>query len=389
MYIGFISDEPLAPMSRDKLKLLTLISYKFLPARTGGEIAHLQFHNHIADYIDNYVIGSSKNNESNYFLKFKLIAKFKNRILTYLQIPYLYAIISTIKKERIDVLMCSHPYLGLSSYCAAKCCGIKLISYSHNIESERFRTLGKWWSPMLFHYEKWVLSVSEITFFVTEEDRRWAIKNYNLDVAKTKVSPFGINIDHKTHKDLQYRKKLQTKYGLQEDLKILYFIGTFPYEPNNQAVNFIIDEINPRLKKTDLKYKILVIGKNLDVETQKKIQVEDSIEYLGFIDDIREILDSADIMLNPMLLGGGIKTKAVEALGHNIKVVSTTNGAFGLDPVACLDLLYISEDNNWGEFVDNILLASKSQSEISQKFYEHYYWGGVTKRVVDDIQTLL
>lgn len=373
---------------KSKLKLLTLISYKFLPARTGGEIAHVHFHNHIADYLDNYVVGSAKNNAEGTRLKFKLVSLFKNKYLTYLQLPYLFSLLLLIKKEKIDFIMCSHPYLGFLGYLASLLTGKAMISYSHNIESERFKSLGKWWSALLFYYERWLLNVSKIVFFVTEEDRQWALSHYGIHRDTTRVSPFGIHLQEPPIKDPNYKARLQKKYKLESTTKILYFVGTFPYEPNNQAVDFILQEINPRLKNTGLDYKIFVAGKNLDMFRQEQIKSSQNIIYMGFVDDIRELLDSADIMLNPMLLGGGIKTKAVEALGHNIKVVSTENGAFGLDKESCKNMLFTSEDNDWTAYTDNIISAIQTTSSILPDFYLKYYWGHVTQRVVKDLERL-
>ena len=376
-------------MSKKRIRLLTLISYKFLPAKLGGHLAHLYFHNYISEYADSIVIGHKANerNASEEKIKFSLLKIFKNNVLTYSQIYYLPKILKTIKEEKIDIILCSHPYLGLLGILASHIRKKPLLTYSHNIEAERFRSLNKWWWKILFYYEKWIMNSSQLVFFVTNEDRIWAIKNYSLSDDKCIVSPFGINLIEKPIKDKKHKETLCHRLNIDLNTKLLYFAGSYNYHPNDEAVENILFEIYPRLSKYRNDFKILIIGKGLNEVLVKKINdTKGVVIYLGFVENINDILYSADLMLNPMLSGGGIKTKAVEALGNNIKVVSTENGSFGLDQEACQDMLWKSQDDDWPSFVENINLALNSQIEISEKFYSYYSWKNVTRRIVDELE---
>lgn len=379
-------------MSNRRVHLLTLISYKFLPAKLGGHLAHLYFHNYISQYLDSIVVAKKSNDVVTELevVKFELIPLFGRKYSPYIPLSYFFDLIQIVREKKIDVLMCSHPYMGITGYAVSRVSNIPMITYSHNIESERFKTLGKWWWKILFYYEKWVMSKSRLTFFVTEEDKQWAVENYKLNPAHCIVSPFGINLSEKPIKDKSYRINLCRKLAINTDTKILYFAGSYNYYPNDEAVEFIIDEIYPRLIEKRDDFVILIVGKGLNETLKEKItQTKGKIVYLGFVEDIREILYSADVMLNPMLSGGGIKTKAVEALGNNIKVVSTVNGSFGLDKSACNGMLWVSADKDWDKFVYNIHEALDSDNEILPEFYNQYYWGEVTKRLATVIEDII
>jgi hypothetical protein len=60
-----------------------------------------------------------------------------------------------------------------------------------------------------------------------------------------------------------------------------------------------------------------------------KNYADQNIIYAGFVDDISIYFKGADVFINPVSYGGGIKTKLVEALGYNLNAVSTSNGAIG------------------------------------------------------------
>lgn len=375
-----------------KLRLLTLISYKFLPANLGGHLAHVYFHNAISEYLESIVISKTTNEPvlEKRDIKFELIPIFTSQISTYLPFSNWQKISALVKKKDADTIMCSHPYLGPTAWLVAKICGIPLISYSHNIESERFKSMKKPWWLLMYYFERWVLRKSRLTFFVTQEDRLWAIANYGLDDKACMVSPFGIDLEAPPIKNIEARHKLLESGLISKENSILYFVGAYNYQPNDTAVSDIIHEIYPRLEARGISYKILIVGKGLNQKLRKEIDgTSGKVIYLGFVEDISDVLDAADIMLNPMTLGGGIKTKAIEALGHDIKVVSTSDGAKGLDPDVCLGMLYISPDNDWDSFTDNIVKAIKVNSHIGSEFYEAYSWKGVTLKAAKAIESLI
>ena len=91
-------------------------------------------------------------------------------------------------------------------------------------------------------------------------------------------------------------------------------------------------------------------------------------------------------MLNPVLSGGGIKTKAVEALAYNKHVISTKSGALGLSPNVCGSNLHIIADNDWDNFTKAIIEASKNPRAIPPSFYEQYYWGNIASNMLAIMQ---
>jgi hypothetical protein len=51
--------------------------------------------------------------------------------------------------------------------------------------------------------------------------------------------------------------------------------------------------------------------------------------------DINEYIDGCDVMINPILSGGGVKTKAIDTLARSQTVISTQTGAEGIDAKVC------------------------------------------------------
>jgi glycosyltransferase involved in cell wall biosynthesis len=143
----------------------------------------------------------------------------------------------------------------------------------------------------------------------------------------------------------------------------------------------------PRLDKNNIHYQVLIAGKDLNEELKERIANTAKIKYTGFIPDLDDFLKACDVMLNPVILGGGIKTKAVEALGYNKIVISAFSGSAGLIPSICGQNLYIAPDYDWDTFTNHIITAISQTPSIPKAFYDTYYWGNIAKNILKVLQS--
>ena len=114
----------------------------------------------------------------------------------------------------------------------------------------------------------------------------------------------------------------------------------------------------------------------------------ENIIYAGFVDDISIYFMGCDVFINPVQIGGGIKTKLVEALGFNLNVVSSLNGAIGVEPEICNGKLLICENNAWDDFANKMQQACLYEANTPVQFFEHFYWGNITEKAADIIDKL-
>ena len=314
------------------------------------------------------IIGSSKLRYANPLLFFKLR--------------------QIIKQNKITDLIIVHPYYGWLAWLLKKSTGIKLSLLSHNIEAVRFKSMGKWWWKMLWFYERNTHKIIDHNFFVTQEDLDFAIKNYYLDAEKCDVITYGIEWEQSpTQIEKQHaREQIRAQYEIGSNYKILLFNGTLDYKPNIEAVEYIIKKINPiLLKKTGFLYKIIICGKGLPaIYNDLKDFKNQNIIYAGFVEDINLFFKGADIFLNPVITGGGIKTKLVEALGNNLTSISCRSGAFGIPAITAQEKLTVVNDFDWSSFSDAIISA-KVEENISTTFFNYFYWGNIAAKAANII----
>ncbi len=265
--------------------------------------------------------------------------------------PLNFGIIKKIIKEKdISHVIVEHPYYGWMALWLKKACKVKVIVHSHNIEAERFKTVGKWWWKFLRRYEKWVHQKADFTFCITRQDRNYFHDQYGIPFEKSAVITYGISWNEipSANEKTEAKSKLLNRYSLAPETHLFLFNGTLNYHPNLIAVKNIIEKINPLFIKKEIPYKIIICGKGLPAEMNElKEYADKNIIYAGFVDDITEYFKGADVFINPVTEGGGIKTKLVEALGYNLNAVSVFNGAIGVEESLCNGKLYLSENEDW------------------------------------------
>ncbi len=349
----------------------------------GGQKGIAYFYEYLSRLIPVTVI-STKNNEYPIGQQFVFIPLLGNSKLRYINPLLFFKLKNSISKNKSTHLFLEHPYYGWLGILLKIFCNIKLVVHSHNIETQRFKSMGRIWWPILWQYEKYTHRKADINFFITDEDRQFAVQHFKLDAAKCHTITYGFEISKLPLPDekLQARKQLQQQFRIMENEKILLFNGTLDYKPNLDAVDMILNQINPLLLKNGyFKYKIIICGKGLPARYEAlKNHVSENIIYAGFVDDINLFFKGSDIFINPVTDGGGIKTKLVEALGNNLSSVSTTSGAFGVPVNITGEKMLLTDDNNWNEFADAVFNINV-QLNTPETFFKHFFWGNIAEKV--------
>lgn len=364
-------------------KVLLIAPYHYLPFSSGGQKFIAKFLEYLSKEVDLTVI-SVKANDFTLAKTYKTIPLLENLFTRYFDIRLVSKITTLIKKEEFDTIIWEHPYYAWLAFWIRKRTGVKTIIHSHNIEYQRFRSTGKWWWSILKIYEKWCFKKADAIFFITPEDKDFAINNWKIEKEKCIILPFGVEIKKYPEDRSVAKKNVAEKHAIRKEEKIILFNGVLNYKPNLDALRIILDKINPLLlTHPAFSYKIIICGKGLPQELDLlKKYADKNIIYAGFVQDIEPYFKAADIFLNPVQSGGGIKTKMIEAIAYGTTVIATETGATGLNQAICIDKLYITKDNDWNEFAELIVKKSGIQTITPAPYYTEYYWENIIKKIL-------
>jgi hypothetical protein len=364
------------------VNVLSIVSYKFLPPEMGGQKGIAFFNRYLSRLVTFNCVTIQDNTElsaEGYPIK-NILSNSSSR---YINPFYFFTLSRIIRNQKITHLIIEHPYYGWLGILLKWFCKVKLIVHSHNIESLRFKSMNKWWWGILWHYEKVTHSKADHNFFIQDNDRNYAVEKFKLNPEKCTTITYGFELSQPPAPadKRSAREQICRSYGINETDRILLFNGTLGYKPNLDALDIILEKINPvLLNDNNYSYKIIICGNKLPVEYSGLINYkEKNIIYAGFVDDINLYFKGCDVFINPVMDGGGIKTKVVEALGNDLSVISTKSGAIGISPEITGSKLYIVKDNEWVEF-SNIIKTINPAESIPPAFFGHFYWGNIAAK---------
>jgi len=368
--------------------IISIVSYPFLPAKLGGQKGIALFNKYFSRHCSLVCI-TTKNNDPSATEGYQVINTISTSPLRYANVFLFFPVYRLIKKEKATHIILEHPYLGWLGILLKWASAAKLVVHSHNIESLRWKTLGKWWWPVLAFYEKCTHRAAHYNFFIREEDKTYAIEKFGLMPARCMTITYGIEWKEVPAATVrrQCRMQLQQLHQLPDGDTVFLFNGSLDYKPNLDAVKTIVEQLNPLLLQSGIDYKIIICGKGLPASMHElKAYATKNIVYAGFVDDIGLYFKGADTFINPVIDGGGIKTKLVEALGYNMDVVTTVSGAIGIPPDITGTKMKVFADSDWQGFA-NAMTVPASTGNIPAAFFEHFYWENITARASRFIQT--
>ena len=137
-----------------------------------------------------------------------------------------------------------------------------------------------------------------------------------LDNSKLSVSPFPIPADVGVAREIPERF----------DGRFL-FVGSEEHSPNRDALDWLLSDIWSGITRQLPRARLTVIGRWS--ESAKASYATGAISFAGFVDNLSRVLRGG-IMLVPLKIGSGIRTKILAALAQGVPVVTTPVGAEGL-----------------------------------------------------------
>jgi polysaccharide biosynthesis protein PslH len=131
------------------------------------------------------------------------------------------------------------------------------------------------------------------------------------------------------------------------------FLGNMGYEANIDAVGFFADEVLPAASGTVESFD--VIGSNVPPELNRTYGGR--VHFRGYVDELGGVLREYDVMVVPIRFGSGTKLKVLEAMANGIPLISTPQGAEGLDLVDGVSVLLASTP---AEMAEALMRLAKS-----------------------------
>lgn len=226
----------------------------------------------------------------------------------------------------------------------------------------------------LKYWEQYYWKKAKIVATVSAADQE-IIKKIDSKI-KTVVIPNGAGEEMMV-------KKLTTK-NLKKPVVI--FQGNFNWLQNIEAANYLVKEINPKLKKLLPNASVIISGQNttkINHLKNKGVKIIDNPP-----DDtktIKEIFKEASVFIAPIFGPGGTRLKILAAMAAGIPVVATPTGVEGLALKNNFHILIAKNPKEFVEKISLIVCQSKLYQKIRNNAYqlikEKYNWQKIAQKL--------
>jgi glycosyltransferase involved in cell wall biosynthesis len=105
------------------------------------------------------------------------------------------------------------------------------------------------------------------------------------------------------------------------------FLGGYRHPPNIDAVMHFVMHVWPLIRAADPTIRFLIAGANAPQSIRDL--AGDGIEFLGLVEDLRDLFDHVRVFVCPLRYGAGAKGKIMSALAYGLPIVSTAIGVEG------------------------------------------------------------
>lgn len=218
--------------------------------------------------------------------------------------------------------------------------------------------------------------VSGATCF-TDIDKQDLLRSTQLEPKRIRVIPFGANFD-----EIRYRNTTRKD-------NVILFLGNMYFQPNQEAVEMIVNEIAPLVlnKNKNLIFKFVgdVPSGIVNKYNHKNIIFE------GRLDDINKAFENVGVCISPVRIGGGVRVKILTYMASGAPIISSKAAVAG---IKYKNFINIAETPQ--EFADKILdifkhpsrYYGKSQAAYKEAF-ENHSWNKIAYKNVNFYKSII
>ena len=269
-----------------------------------------------------------------------------------------------LDQEKFDLLICD--FVQMARNCLGFQQTAKLL-FEHNVEAQIFQrhadsdcgTLRRVYMQLqarkMRRFEKRAGNDFDRVVAVSHQDRESFEANYqwkHVDVIET-----AVDTDYfqpRTDREISHR---------------CVFVGSMDWLPNEDGVLSFVSETWPLIRARFADATLQIVGRN----PPKSILMLDGkhgVEVTGTVADVRPFVAQSQVIVIPLLVGGGTRLKVFEAMAMAKPIVSTSLGVEGLCVTHGENALLADTSAAFVEEVSRLFESANLRQEIANQALE-------------------
>ncbi|HMV56144.1 MAG: TIGR03087 family PEP-CTERM/XrtA system glycosyltransferase [Rhodocyclaceae bacterium] len=158
---------------------------------------------------------------------------------------------------------------------------------------------------------------------------------------------------------------------------IIAFTGAMDYWPNVEGVRWFAENVFPLVRRELPAAELYIVGSNPVREVQR-LEESEGITVTGYVDDVRDYLNLADVCIAPLMIARGIQNKVLEAMAMGKPVVCTPEALEGIAATPGQHLVVASGVADFATATVSLLCdrerATRIGASARARVEAHYSW---------------
>jgi glycosyltransferase involved in cell wall biosynthesis len=151
------------------------------------------------------------------------------------------------------------------------------------------------------------------------------------------------------------------------------------YGPNDDAALRLVQDILPKVRAQVPSARLTIAGRSPTERLKAAAAAQPGVSVTGFVDDMRDYLERAELFVCPLRYGAGMQNKVLEALAMEVPVAASSLAAEGLrfeghEPPLCV----ADDPQQMADRVAHLLANPAERARLSragrQYIEEHFSW---------------
>jgi glycosyltransferase involved in cell wall biosynthesis len=239
-----------------------------------------------------------------------------------------------------------------------------VVLRAHNVEytiweqlAENTRNpLKKWYlqklARRLKQFEHWMMHRFDAVAAITEADQqRLRLLGCQEPVV---FVPAGVDLS-----------RFQRDAALRPRPRTLFMIGSLNWLPNQEGLDWFLREVWPQAHAQYPELELHIAGKDTPEHIQK-LQLP-GVTVHGFVESAAQFMQQYELMLVPLLSGGGMRIKIIEGMALGKCILSTGLGAEGIHVRPGFDIVLGDTPAEWVTHLGRYYRGELGQAAIGQE----------------------
>lgn len=187
--------------------------------------------------------------------------------------------------------------------------------------------------------------------------------------------------------DLEYFRPAPEPATVEPDS--LVFVGGLGWYPNADAIRFFLCEVWPLVKRSHPKCRFRIVGRGPPDDIKAIAAADPNVELLGFVDDIRPLVQRTCVYVCPIRDGGGTKLKMLDAMAMGKAIVAHPVACEGLQTVDGQHVLMADDPGIFAKRISELFSSSSARHQFGINARRHVEANFSFDRIGDDLSSIM